>query len=206
MLRRADVQQRMLKRVPSLLFLQAQATRAPFFATVSVRAYVVSTQDPENIPNELQRHLRPSQIVEELNKYVVGQIDAKRAVAIALRNRWRRRQLPEELRREIMPRNVLMVGPTGRFLLGSAKRMQSASLTEIFTLPFLGCGKTEVARRMAMLNDAPFIKVEATKFTEVGYHGRDGELSGTFALAFLFCMNMLNSSWTMLQWTRSSPI
>lgn len=96
----------------------------------------------------LQSNLRPSEIVKELDLHIVGQQDAKRSVAIALRNRWRRKQLPEDLRKEIMPRNVLLVGPTG-------------------------CGKTEVARRMAKLNDAPFIKVEATKFTEVGYHGRD---------------------------------
>jgi ATP-dependent HslUV protease ATP-binding subunit HslU len=83
-----------------------------------------------------------------LDRHIVGQKDAKRAVAIAMRNRWRRKQLPEELRKEVTPRNVLLVGPTG-------------------------CGKTEVARRMASLNDSPFIKVEATKFTEVGYHGRD---------------------------------
>ncbi|KAF4738595.1 hypothetical protein FOZ62_011661, partial [Perkinsus olseni] len=80
--------------------------------------------------------------------YVIGQADAKRAVANALRNRWRRQQLEEELRAEIMPRNMLMVGPTG-------------------------VGKTEIARRLAKLVDAPFIKVEATKFTEVGFHGRD---------------------------------
>mmetsp|Transcript_13701 Transcript_13701/g.24799 ORF Transcript_13701/g.24799 Transcript_13701/m.24799 type:complete len:576 (-) Transcript_13701:110-1837(-) len=98
--------------------------------------------------SELERTLRPSEVVKELNQHIVGQQDAKRAVAIALRNRWRRRQLPKDLMKEVTPRNVLMIGPTG-------------------------CGKTEVARRMAALGDAPFIKVEATKFTEVGYHGRD---------------------------------
>lgn len=98
--------------------------------------------------NELEANLKPSEVVAELDRHIVGQADAKRSVAIAMRNRWRRRQLPEDLRKEVTPRNVLLVGPTG-------------------------CGKTEVARRMAALNDAPFLKVEATKFTEVGYHGRD---------------------------------
>jgi len=97
---------------------------------------------------DLEASLRPSDVVTELDKHIVGQQDAKRAVAIAMRNRWRRRQIPKELRKEVTPRNVLMIGPTG-------------------------CGKTEVARRMAALGGAPFIKVEATKFTEVGYHGRD---------------------------------
>ena len=92
--------------------------------------------------------LRPSEVVNELNRHIVGQPSAKRAVAIAMRNRWRRRQLSPDLLKEVTPRNVLMIGPTG-------------------------CGKTEVARRMAKLSDAPFLKVEATKFTEVGYHGRD---------------------------------
>lgn len=92
--------------------------------------------------------LRPTEVVNELNRHIVGQASAKRAVAIAMRNRWRRRQLPPALLKEVTPRNVLMIGPTG-------------------------CGKTEVARRMAKLSDAPFLKVEATKFTEVGYHGRD---------------------------------
>ena len=92
--------------------------------------------------------LTPKAIVEELNKHIVGQDDAKRAVAIALRNRWRRMQVDEELRVEITPKNILMIGPTG-------------------------VGKTEIARRLAKLADAPFIKIEATKFTEVGYVGRD---------------------------------
>ncbi|MBV8665778.1 MAG: ATP-dependent protease ATPase subunit HslU, partial [Burkholderiaceae bacterium] len=92
--------------------------------------------------------MTPQQIVAELDKHVVGQSNAKRAVAIALRNRWRRQQVGEPLRHEITPKNILMIGPTG-------------------------VGKTEIARRLAKLADAPFIKVEATKFTEVGYVGRD---------------------------------
>lgn len=92
--------------------------------------------------------LTPKQIVAELDKHIIGQADAKRAVAIALRNRWRRSRLPAALRQEVTPKNILMIGPTG-------------------------VGKTEIARRLAKLADAPFIKVEATKFTEVGYVGRD---------------------------------
>jgi len=92
----------------------------------------------------------PREIVSELDRFIVGQDDAKRAVAIALRNRWRRQQLPEEMREEILPKNILMIGPTG-------------------------VGKTEIARRLAKLANAPFTKVEATKFTEVGYVGRDVE-------------------------------
>ncbi len=98
----------------------------------------------------MSEHLTPKQIVIELDHHIVGQAAAKRAVAIALRNRWRRMKLPKELRDEIVPKNILMIGPTG-------------------------VGKTEIARRLAKLADAPFIKVEATKFTEVGYVGRDVE-------------------------------
>ena len=96
------------------------------------------------------KELTPRKIVEELDKYIVGQKDAKRAVAIAIRNRWRRLQLSDELREEVMPKNIIMIGPTG-------------------------VGKTEIARRIANLVKAPFLKVEASKYTEVGYHGRDVE-------------------------------
>ncbi|KAJ9467070.1 ATP-dependent protease ATPase subunit HslU1 [Diplonema papillatum] len=92
--------------------------------------------------------LKPRDTVDVLDKFIVGQADAKKAVAIALRNRWRRHQVPEDMRDEVFPKNILMIGPTG-------------------------VGKTEIARRLAKLTDAPFVKVEATKFTEVGYHGRD---------------------------------
>ncbi|MGI9418282.1 MAG: ATP-dependent protease ATPase subunit HslU [Geminicoccaceae bacterium] len=92
----------------------------------------------------------PREIVSELDRFIVGQDDAKRAVAVALRNRWRRQQLSDEMRQEVLPKNILMIGPTG-------------------------VGKTEIARRLARLANAPFIKVEATKFTEVGYVGRDVE-------------------------------
>ena len=96
------------------------------------------------------KDLTPQQIVRELDRYIVGQHEAKRAVAIALRNRYRRLALPAEMQAEITPKNILMIGPTG-------------------------VGKTEIARRLAKLADAPFIKVEATKFTQVGYVGRDAE-------------------------------
>ena len=92
--------------------------------------------------------MTPREIVQELDKYIIGQDSAKKSVAVALRNRYRRSKLPEEMRDEISPKNILMMGPTG-------------------------VGKTEIARRLAKLMDAPFVKVEATKFTEVGYVGRD---------------------------------
>ena len=94
--------------------------------------------------------MTPREIVHELNRHIIGQDDAKRAVAIALRNRWRRSQLDDEMRNEVTPKNILMIGPTG-------------------------VGKTEIARRLARLANAPFVKVEATKFTEVGYVGKDVE-------------------------------
>src|SRR5205807_9706725 len=94
--------------------------------------------------------MTPRQIVQELDRYIVGQDAAKRAVAVAIRNRWRRQRLAPELRQDITPKNIIMIGPTG-------------------------VGKTEIARRLAQLVGAPFLKVEATKYTEVGYHGRDVE-------------------------------
>ncbi len=96
------------------------------------------------------RNLTPTEIVTELDRYIIGQAAAKRAVAVAIRNRWRRRQLGEEMAREVYPKNIIMIGPTG-------------------------VGKTEIARRLAKLTGAPFVKVEASKYTEVGYHGRDVE-------------------------------
>src|SRR5262245_34941338 len=101
-------------------------------------------------PSDQANSFSPREIVSELDRFIVGQHDAKRAVAIALRNRWRRQQLTPELREEVLPKNILMIGPTG-------------------------VGKTEIARRLARLAQAPFLKVEATKFTEVGYVGRDVE-------------------------------
>src|SRR5947199_5889704 len=94
--------------------------------------------------------MTPRQIVGELDRYIVGQGAAKRAVAVAIRNRWRRQQLPPEMRKDVTPKNIIMIGPTG-------------------------VGKTEIARRLAQLVGAPFLKVEATKYTEVGYVGRDVE-------------------------------
>tara|TARA_R110001583_G_scaffold96819_3_gene241338 strand:- start:51082 stop:52461 length:1380 start_codon:yes stop_codon:yes gene_type:complete len=101
-------------------------------------------------PKYMTQHFSPREIVSELDRHIIGQKDAKRAVAVALRNRWRRQQLAEPMRGEVLPKNILMIGPTG-------------------------VGKTEIARRLAKLADAPFLKVEATKFTEVGYVGRDVE-------------------------------
>src|SRR5215216_5876260 len=94
--------------------------------------------------------MTPKEIVAELDKYIVGQGAAKKAVAVAIRNRWRRQQLPPDLRKDVTPKNIILIGPTG-------------------------VGKTEIARRLAQLVGAPFLKVEATKYTEVGYHGRDVE-------------------------------
>ena len=120
-------------------------TRSCHFDDVEPKRGTLS--EPMSLPIE---ELTPRQIVAELDKYIIGQAAAKKAVAVALRNRYRRYQLPEDQRDDVMPKNILMVGPTG-------------------------VGKTEIARRVAQLSKAPFVKVEATKFTEVGYVGRDVE-------------------------------
>ena len=103
-----------------------------------------------NIDQSKVSALSPREIVSELDRYVIGQSDAKKAVAVALRNRWRRQALSKEMKDEVLPKNILMIGPTG-------------------------VGKTEISRRLSKLAEAPFIKVEATRFTEVGYVGRDVE-------------------------------
>src|SRR5688572_15597247 len=123
----------------------AEAARKPKEAGTNQRGTGEKSEERVNLEN-----LTPAEIVAELDKYIIGQRDAKRAVAVALRNRYRRQQLSEELRQEVQPKNILMMGPTG-------------------------VGKTEIARRVAKIVDAPFLKVEATKFTEVGYVGRDVE-------------------------------
>src|SRR5215831_8873915 len=126
----------------------ARSTSLPMSASTPIATF--SSRSCARAPEELNpmSSLTPRQIVQELDKHIVGQDAAKRAVAIALRNRWRRMQVQEPLRQEITPKNILMIGPTG-------------------------VGKTEIARRLAKLANAPFVKVEATKFTEVGYVGRD---------------------------------
>ncbi|MEJ2195014.1 MAG: AAA family ATPase [Ignavibacteriaceae bacterium] len=119
--------------------------------------------------NKSMKELTPTNIVRELDKYIIGQTDAKRSVAIALRNRWRRQQIEDTLREEILPNNIILIGPTG-------------------------VGKTEISRRLAKLAGAPFIKVEASKFTEVGYVGRDVE--SMIRDLTDFAVNMVNAEKT----------
>jgi len=129
---------------------RSSAFRHRFLSTMAEAQAEKAPATPEPPPEKITEHtsMTPRAIVDELDKHIVGQSAAKRAVAIALRNRWRRQLLGDELKAEIVPRNILMIGPTG-------------------------VGKTEIARRLSKLAQAPFIKVEATKFTEVGFHGRD---------------------------------
>jgi len=124
------------------------ASSGPIIIDPSLEAPKEEEEQPLHFDNYEVVDLTPKQVVGELDRFIVGQKNAKRSVAIALRNRWRRHRLGDELRDEVMPKNILMIGPTG-------------------------VGKTEIARRLAKISNAPFVKVEATKFTEVGFHGRD---------------------------------
>jgi len=144
---RISTRQHVTARPPVFSRLQQQARFSSAAAAAEEPIKVIVEEASEDAVDP-DAGLKPHEIVEQLDRFIVGQADAKRAVAIAMRNRWRRHRLPEELRDEVVPKNILMIGPTG-------------------------CGKTEIARRLAKLADAPFIKVEATKFTEVGFHGRD---------------------------------
>lgn len=152
-----------MKRCPGLHFVRARvgpavpaaaailaAARFCSAAAAAAPASLDAASAPPSASKTLIRNMRPRELMKELDRYIVGQSDAKKAVSVALRNRWRRHQVSEDMREEIAPKNILMIGPTG-------------------------VGKTEIARRLAKLVDAPFVKVEATKFTEVGFHGRDVE-------------------------------
>ena len=129
----------------SLCSSSSQSSLSSAQPTVVVEVPEVSTNVE---PKEKDLMMTPREIVDELDKYIIGQTDAKRAVAVAMRNRWRRQRVASPLKEDIMPKNILMIGPTG-------------------------VGKTEIARRLAKMARAPFIKVEATKFTEVGFVGKD---------------------------------
>ncbi|KAJ1495933.1 P-loop containing nucleoside triphosphate hydrolase protein, partial [Baffinella frigidus] len=135
-------------RVPRTFFGSRRWLSATAESEVEVPITVTISETPKAAPPPLDDDMTPKEIVAYLNKHIVGQQDAKRAIAIAMRNRWRRMKLESPLKDEVMPKNILMIGPTG-------------------------VGKTEVARRLAKLAGAPFVKVEATKYTEVGFHGKD---------------------------------
>ena len=137
-----------LRRHPALLVRHCSSAAATAQPTVKVEVDVPPPVEEEPTKDSVDEGMRPREIMAQLDKYIVGQSDAKKAVAVAMRNRWRRQRVASPLREDIVPKNILMIGPTG-------------------------VGKTEIARRLAKLANAPFIKVEATKFTEVGFVGKD---------------------------------
>ena len=143
----------------------AAASAEPVDEEDAADAQMSTTDKKKDTSSFLEMNLSPSQVVNELDRHIVGQHDAKRAVAIAMRNRWRRKQLDPDLQKEVTPRNVLLVGPTG-------------------------CGKTEVARRMAQLNDAPFIKVEGTQY--LGFFGHLLAVICTLVLTILIQLSFSN--------------